>query len=121
MITETVTIHKNQEVIIHVVKPDVNGNSRFVIWFMEIAADYKTALEKIRKIGGKPYRAKRFGGGFVFQSNNIISDLEMIIPRCDLSNTEVIEKLRRKTRDALNKTSSESDIIKIAEILNVQQ
>jgi hypothetical protein len=33
------------------------------------------ALAKIKKIGGRRYRGKAFGGGLVFQSYHVDSDL----------------------------------------------
>jgi len=50
---------------------DINGNPRYVVHFLAIADNYTTAINKARKLGGKVYRAKWFGGGIVFQSYNI--------------------------------------------------
>jgi hypothetical protein len=61
---------------------DVNGNPRFVVHFYDLLTDieglnlnilerYELALQKARKVGGKMYRGKDFGGGIVFQSYNI--------------------------------------------------
>lgn len=61
------------------VNNDVNGNPRYVIHFLEIDDDYNTALNISRKIGGKKYRAKWFGGGIVIQSYNLETDLQHII------------------------------------------
>ena len=61
------------------VNNDVNGNPRYVIHFLEIDDDYNTALNISRKIGGKKYRAKWFGGGIVVQSYNLKTDLQHII------------------------------------------
>ena len=60
------------------VNNDINGNPRYVIHFLDIAEDYRTALNISRRIGGKIYRAKWFGGGIVFQSYNIESDIKKI-------------------------------------------
>ena len=57
----------------------VNGNPRYVIHFLSIADTYNEALNIIRKIGGSKYRAKWFGGGLVFSSYSIESDLKQII------------------------------------------
>jgi hypothetical protein len=86
----TVTAHK--------VAHDVNGNPRYVIHYLDLLTEeeqasiwqtsargewvndsYKAALAKARKIGGKVYRAKWFGGGIVFQSYSLESDLARII------------------------------------------
>ena len=64
------------------VNNDVYGNPRYVINFMELLTDeekdslkvsemYELAVKKARKIGGKRYRGKDFGGGIVFQSYNL--------------------------------------------------
>lgn len=77
------------------VNRDVNGNPRYVTHFLNIITDkdkeqleedfkltlqqnpfkrisllYDLAVSKARKIGGKKYRGKEFGGGIVFQSYN---------------------------------------------------
>lgn len=58
---------------------DVNGNPRYVIHYHILAFNYNEALIKARKIGGKKYRAKWFGGGIVFSSYNLKHDLKIII------------------------------------------
>jgi hypothetical protein len=61
---------------------DVNGNPRFVVHFYDLLNDgegegldvfkkYEIAVKKARKVGGKMYRGKDFGGGIVFQSYDI--------------------------------------------------
>lgn len=63
---------------------DVNGNPRYVCHFlnllntmesqhehMSISDKYELALKRARKIGGKKYHNKKYGGGIVFQSYNI--------------------------------------------------
>jgi hypothetical protein len=61
---------------------DVNGNPRFVVHFHAILNDgeceglsilekYELAVKKARKVGGKMYRGRDFGGGIVFQSYDI--------------------------------------------------
>ncbi len=61
---------------------DVNGNPRYVVHFYDLLNDGEgeglTILEKFdlmvkksRKVGGKIYRGKDFGGGIVFQSYDI--------------------------------------------------
>ena len=60
---------------------DVNGNPRYVIHFLalipknidnvlnlSIDGKYNFALSIAKKIGGKKYHNKSFGGGIVFQS-----------------------------------------------------
>lgn len=65
---------------------DVNGNPRYVVHFYDLLTDieglnltilqrYELALQKARKVGGKMYRGKDFGGGIVFQSYNILETI----------------------------------------------
>jgi hypothetical protein len=76
---------------------DINGNPRYVVHFYELINDndyeiaetkkdiangitktselYKIATKKAKKIGGKKYHNKSYGGGIVFQSYNV-ADLE---------------------------------------------
>jgi len=78
------------------VNNDVNGNPRFVTHFYnllsvaeqkyidgEMSWDrinrlYSFAVEKAKKIGGKKYRGKDFGGGVVFQSYNLNFEIDAI-------------------------------------------
>ena len=72
------------------VNSDLNGNPRYVIHFLDCINDkeseeveksakpfqsisdkYIFAVNKMRKLGGKKYRGKDFGGGIVFQSYNL--------------------------------------------------
>lgn len=71
---------------------DINGNPRYVVHYLELLSDkdllraredapyrnsmstisteYSIALKKAKKIGGKKFHNKQFGGGIVFQSYN---------------------------------------------------
>lgn len=75
------------------IKNDIYGNPRYVIHFMElltlneldsfsgldkISKAYALAIKKAKKLGGKAYRGKDFGGGIVFQSFNIKSKIKDI-------------------------------------------
>jgi hypothetical protein len=61
------------------IKNDTNGNPRFVFHFLaflgsetgSILDRYQIALKKSRRLGGKAYKGKDFGGGIVLQSYNI--------------------------------------------------
>lgn len=72
------------------VNNDVNGNPRYVCHFLNLLTDkeqeeirakarpfqaisdmYAEAVWKAKKVGGKKYNGKNFGGGIVFQSYNI--------------------------------------------------
>ena len=61
---------------------DINGNPRYVVHFLGLLNEgegeglgvlesFDMALKKARKVGGKMYRGKDFGGGIVFQSYDI--------------------------------------------------
>lgn len=65
---------------------DVNGNPRYVCHYTNlltdldrddyslignITAQYALALIRAKKIGGKKFHNKQYGGGIVFQSYNI--------------------------------------------------
>tara|TARA_R110002020_G_C15950974_1_gene745619 strand:+ start:255 stop:584 length:330 start_codon:yes stop_codon:yes gene_type:complete len=97
---------KGKKVLSYQVENDINGNDRHVIHFLDLVTQdeidaceievkelrktypnnwfsttdllYQKALLKARKVGGKIYKAKWFGGGFVFQSFNIGLDIEEI-------------------------------------------
>lgn len=75
------------------IKHNINGNPRYVIHFRELLTQnefdsftgidkinqaYNLAVKKAKKIGGKAYRGKDFGGGIVFQSFNIESTIKDI-------------------------------------------
>lgn len=64
---------------------DVNGNPRYVVHFLNVLTEeeqkqfegidhitklYAYAINKAKRIGGKKYHTKKFGGGLVFQSYN---------------------------------------------------
>lgn len=65
---------------------DINGNPRFVFHFLAFLGTeegyildlYKIAVKKAKKIGGKAYRGKDFGGGIVLQSYNIQETMQRI-------------------------------------------
>lgn len=53
------------------VNNDVNGNPRYVCHYLNFANDYEIALKMAKKLGGKKFHNKQYGGGIVFQSYNI--------------------------------------------------
>jgi hypothetical protein len=65
---------------------DTNGNPRFVFHFLaflgsetgSILDRYQIALKKSRRLGGKAYKGKDFGGGIVIQSFNIQETISKI-------------------------------------------
>lgn len=63
---------------------DSNGNPRYVCHFLEFITDkdreqagynisdgYNIALARAKKLGGRKFHNKKYGGGIVFQSYNI--------------------------------------------------
>jgi len=72
------------------VNNDINGNPRYVVHFLEFlnneensflpfSKKYEYALKKAKKIGGKKFHNKQYGGGIVFQSYNTDKLKEQII------------------------------------------
>ena len=68
---------------------DINGNPRYVFHFLNFLSEkemnelnvhekYSYALKKAKKIGGKKYHNKSYGGGIVFQSYNIQQTIKQI-------------------------------------------
>lgn len=69
--SRTITIN-GEEITYHKIDHDVNGNPRYVVHFLSLnikPADYG----KIK--GLTVYRAKWYGGGYVFQAYNLREDL----------------------------------------------
>ena len=75
----TVTLSNGHEVTVNQVTNDANGNPRYVIHYLDIANSYSDALNLIRKIGGKMYTAKWYGGGLVFSTYNLEKTLEELL------------------------------------------
>lgn len=64
---------RGEEIPYHKIDHDINGNPRYVTHFLNLGVE----LDDYGKIPGlKKYRAKWFGGGYVFQSYNLEQDLE---------------------------------------------
>jgi hypothetical protein len=55
------------------VKNDINGNPRYVCHFLQIADTYELALKKAKKLGGRKFHNKQYGGGIVFCTYNVES------------------------------------------------
>ena len=66
------------------IKNDVNGNPRYVCHFLNFITDkdrenpdygrtdrYALALSRARKLGGRKFHNKQYGGGIVFQSYDL--------------------------------------------------
>lgn len=52
---------------------DVYGNPRYVTHYLSIAEDYDDALKIARKLGGRKFHNRQFGGGVAFQSYDLES------------------------------------------------
>lgn len=63
---------------------DVNGNPRYVCHYLNLLTEvekastdplfgdpYTLAMKRAKKIGGRRYHTKQYGGGIVFQSYNV--------------------------------------------------
>lgn len=49
---------------------DINGNPRYVVHYLQLAESYERALYLGRKLGGRKFHNKQYGGGIAFQSYN---------------------------------------------------
>jgi hypothetical protein len=49
---------------------DTNGNPRYVIHYQQLADNYERALYLAKKLGGRKFHNKQYGGGIAFQSYN---------------------------------------------------
>ena len=78
MTATTVTID-NRDYTAYRVNNDANGNPRYVISWMELDLPGYYSTKKTRSAGLKVYRGNDFGGGFVFQSYNVLHSIEYII------------------------------------------
>jgi hypothetical protein len=77
MVVKELQVHvNNDEITVYDVGHDVNGNPRFVVHFLPLGIELK---DYGRIPGLRKYRAKWFGGGYVFQSYNVKNDLEWMI------------------------------------------
>ena len=79
----SVTLSNNESITVTRVNDDIYGNPRYVINYLDIADSYSEALRISRKIGGKMYTAKWYGGGIVFQSYALKEHLEYLMECAD--------------------------------------
>ena len=68
---------------------DVNGNPRYVCHYLNfnthVSVSYDEALTEARKLGGRKFHNKQYGGGIVFQSYNLGNTTEMILKSTGLA------------------------------------
>lgn len=62
----------------HKINNDVNSNPRYVFHFLNIASNYFVAKVAVKKIGGRAYRGKWYGGGLVISSYNLNDTVKWI-------------------------------------------
>ena len=79
----TIALSNGHEVTVNQVINGVNGNPRYVVHYLDIACSYSDALNLIRKIGGKMYTAKSYGGGLIFSTYNLEKTLEDLLAPAD--------------------------------------
>ena len=71
------------------ISSDVNGNPRHVLHFLDLVRDiggkgvdlheqYRIAVKRANKMGGRKFHNKQYGGGIAFQSYNL-EDTERFI------------------------------------------
>jgi len=61
------------------IKNDVNGNSRYVVHFLDLGLDKYESTKQTRDAGLAKYRGRDFGGGFAFQSYNLNLSIKRIL------------------------------------------
>jgi len=49
---------------------NTNGNPRYVIHYLQLSGDYARAMFLAKKLGGRKFHNKQYGGGIVFESYN---------------------------------------------------
>ena len=86
---QTTTVTNAPKIEFTRVNNDINGNPRYVCHFLNllkdhekfgtISQDYKIAVKRANKIGGRKFSNKQYGGGIVFQSYNIAETERRII------------------------------------------
>lgn len=57
---------------------DINGNPRYVFHFLQLSDTYEQALKLAKKIGGRKFHNKQYGGGIVIQSYSLEAEIKMI-------------------------------------------
>lgn len=57
---------------------DVNGNPRYVFHFLQLANTYEQALKLAKKLGGRKFHNKQYGGGIVIQSYSLEAEIKII-------------------------------------------
>lgn len=71
---------------------DTNGNPRYVIHWLAVADTYDKALKIAKRIGGKKYHNKKYGGGIVFQSYNISETAKRLSQESSIGAVKIIQK-----------------------------
>ena len=79
---EIVKLNNGEEIAVYKVNNDVNGNPRFVVHYLSLGLDKYISISK--ETGLQKYKAKWFGGGYVFSTYRDLGD----------KLSEVIELLR---------------------------
>lgn len=72
------------------VKNDINGNPRYVCYWLTMAPTYDQAIKLANSIGGRKYHNKSYGGGLVFQSyslDRLIVDINQVTGKAYTSHT----------------------------------
>lgn len=49
---------------------NTNGNPRYVIHYLQLANDYTRAIFLAKKLGGRKFHNKQYGGGIAFECFN---------------------------------------------------
>jgi len=73
---------------------DSNGNPRYVFHFLDLASTYEEALKIAKKIGGKRFNNKQYGGGIVIQSYNLEQASKSIRELATINNSNNFKTLK---------------------------
>jgi hypothetical protein len=88
------------------IKHDVNGNPRHVLHFIHISRNYDEALFICKKLGGKKFHNKQYGGGIVFQEytgclDNLCERLNALI-QPEINDDETYDEYGVNTKNSFN-------------------
>ena len=90
----------SKEISFYRMNSDTYGNPRYACHWLEFNTNtYEEAIYKAKKIGGRKFHNKQFGGGIIFQSYNLIDEVESILK----ISGKAIECHRKPTAHEINR------------------
>ena len=75
---ETITTEKGNVYNFTKTTNDVNGNSRYIVSWINLGLDKYEATKLTKKAGLTKYRGKRYGGGFVLTSCSLYHEAKRL-------------------------------------------